>query len=58
VVIGPRIPDEAFRTVVERHRDWLATTPGETVEAWQESSDNAAHSLGLDGEGDAEPSSS
>ena len=52
VMIGPRIPDEAFRTVLQRHRDWLATTPGETVEAWQASSDNVAHSLGLDGEDD------
>ena len=52
VVTGPRIPDEAFRTVVERHREWLATSPGETVEAWQKSSDNVAHSLGLEGEED------
>ena len=38
--------------MVERHREWLATSPGETVEAWQKSSDNVAHSLGLEGEDD------
>ena len=41
--------------VVDRHRGWLATTPGKTVQPWQESSDSVAHRLGLGGECPSDP---
>jgi hypothetical protein len=50
----PRIPDEAFNTVAQRHGDMIdvSTPAGETPETAMEASTNFCRSLGLDNEND------